>query len=370
LAIVGGLATIVTALLVAYSLTGFPLSTSYDEVVDGGFVPDVLHERAEAWEAVYGDPYRSIGEIMVEHGYPNIGDGISPRTPGALLLQLPFLLVPESYLLTFAVGGVLVFLAVGYWCSHLVANQEWWRFLVVGPIVVVTFPIVTAIFHGTVTITFAMTLILVAWAFPDSKWAGVALGIAVASRVWPALIVIGFWIDGRRRLAVTSLATAIAFTSLGLLLPGVTLPGTFQALANGAGAWMSGYQNASLSHLLSPLGVPTAVTVAGTSLVVIALALRNRARAVSLTSVGSLIASPLSWPAYMTSALPVFARGASEGRRLFVGLLLIPLLAWPILPYRLMGYFLSVFLVGLFVLALTQSVTEDGPTSDLKRLSQ
>jgi hypothetical protein len=346
----GTIATCATALLVAYALNGFPFVTDYSRAFDSGVFPDVLHERATAWEAIFGDPYRPVGEIMADHGYPGFDGGEAARPPGAFLLQGLLLLIPESMLMPVVTGLVLILAFAVLRLTHLVSNVEWRRMIWVGPLLFLSLPVVTAISYGSLTVILTVDLILVSWAFRERSWAGIPLGIATASRLWPALAIFGFWMSGRSRAAYQASLVFLLVTAAGLLLPGVTASGTVNGLLAGSDAWMNHSQNASLALVVSRFEVPVIVAVVAASLVGVWLALRNKPQAIAITVVAALLASPLSWPTYTLAALPAGALWWRRGRTAALAVLASPLLLWFILPARWRGHFIFASLVVMLVL--------------------
>jgi hypothetical protein len=253
--------TTVAALAVAYALTGFPVVPGYTRLLDTGLFPDVLHERALAWEAIYGNPYRPFGEIVAAHGYPPPPvAGMNARTPGALLLQLPLLLIPERVLLLTTVGLVLIQLAFALFLTKRIVTASKMP-LAAGPLFFVSFPAVTAIMFGATTVLLMVDFVLLAWAFRDRRWAGVPLGLAMASRLWPALIAVGFWIGGYRRTAVHSIGVCVVISTIGLFLPAVTLTGTVASVIGGTAAWVTRNQNVSAALTATRIGIPIVVPV-------------------------------------------------------------------------------------------------------------
>jgi hypothetical protein len=103
----GAIAGVVIAVFVAYRMNGFPVRGSYLHLIEEGKLVDLIHERLTAWEAIWGNPHRPLSEILSEHGYVGGPPGAAPRTPAALLLQLPLLLLPEGVIMVIATSLVL-----------------------------------------------------------------------------------------------------------------------------------------------------------------------------------------------------------------------------------------------------------------------
>ena len=161
---------------------------------------------------------------MADHGFPGFDAGVAPRTPGAFLLQAPLLLISDSWLMPMVTGLILVLAYLVLWLTHMISEVEWRRMIWVGPLLFLSLPVVTAISYGSLSVILTVDLILISWAFRERSWAGIPLGIATASRLWPALVIIGFWLSGRRRAAYQASAVFILVTVAGLLLPGYRFP--------------------------------------------------------------------------------------------------------------------------------------------------
>jgi Glycosyltransferase family 87 len=346
---IGWVLSLVVALFVAHGVTGFPFETGYGHAIASGNTVDVLFERASAWEALFGDPYRPLGKIMAEHGYPAIEGDVAVRTPAAFLLQLPLLLVPESILLTVAVSTVLLLLAIALKLTFIVSDLHPRTLAWLGPVFFISFPAVTAILFGTVTVLVPVVLILLCWAFRDKPWAGIPLGIATASRLWPALIIVGLWVSGRKKSAALAATTFVVLSVAGLALPGVTFDGTWVGLADRGASWMAHPQNSSLAHVLAPLGVEIWLPVLVVSAIGLFLAMRRRQESIDITTIAALIASPLSWPAYAISGLPALTNLIGRVPPVVLALIAFPWVGWLLLPNAWRGYAMFLSLVCLLV---------------------
>lgn len=348
--ILGTVATCATALLVAYALTGFPFVTDYSRGYAFDVYPDVLHERVTAWEALHGDPYRPVGEMMADHGFPGLEAGVAPRTPAALMFQTPLLLIPESVLMFVVTSFILPLVFYILWLTHKISRVEWRRVVWVGPLLYVSFPVVTAISFGSLSAVLTVALILVAWAFQDRPWAGIPLGIATAWKLWPALVVIGFWLSGRRRASYQAGVVFVVANAVGLLLPGVSLGGSLESLRAGNNDWLEHSQNASLARVLFRFGLPAGVGIVVGAGVGCWLAIRDKSRAIALTAVAALLASPLSWPSYALAALPAGALWWRRGRTIALAALASPYVLWVVVPFWWKGYGMFVSLAVLLIL--------------------
>lgn len=347
----GAVAFAVSAFLVAYALTGFPVATDYSKVLDSGIFPDVLYDRATAWEALWGDPHRSVSLILPEHGYPDAKGGLVARTPAALLLQMPLLLIPEGGLMWITTLLILTLLGMILWLTHRISGVDLRLIMWVAPLLMLSLPVVTTISYGSLGVMMALVLILIAWMFLDREWAGIPLGVAAATRLWPGLIIVGFWLSGRRRAAYQALAAFVVLQAAGLLLPGVTLSGSLSSVTHSGEAWLNHNMNASLALVLLPYGIPPVLAVAFAAAIGLLLAWRNKPNAIPVSLVAAILASPLSWPSYSLSALPIVAHWWRKFRLVSVAVLASPLVLWPLVPTRWRGHAVFVVLVLLLVFA-------------------
>jgi hypothetical protein len=340
-------------LVITYVLTGFPTSTDYDQLLSRGVFPDVLHERATAWEALWGDPYRPLSEMMPDHGYEVTGS-VAPRPPSALLLQTPLVLIPRAALMPTVLVAILALLVWIGWLVQAISRVEPWKLLVATPLVLISLPVFSSISYSPLFAVLTVALILISWRYQDRRWAGVLLGVAMGLRLWPGLIVIGFWIAGKRRLALTASISFVVLTVLGLLLPGVDLESSISSFTNVTDDWLNNNTNSSLALVLWPYGIPPVVATALVALIGVIAAFRNRERAVPITIVAALIASPLSWPTYALVVLPVAALCVRRLPRLAAIAISAPLAMWSLVPTKWIGHAHFMALAALFVLVVSR----------------
>jgi hypothetical protein len=345
----GSVALILGGLTVAFLLTGFPFRADYTRGMELGVFPDVLHERATAEEALSGDPYRPISEIMAEEGLPEMEGGRSPRTPAALLFQLPLTAIPDGSLMPAVTGLILLLVAVAFWLTHRISGVGWRWMAWSGALAFFSHPVVTAISYGSISVVLMTVLVLSAWAFQDEVWSGIPLGIAGAMRLWPALIMVGFWVAGRRKAAYVAGAVFVLTNAVALVLPGITMEGSIGAILTGAADWMTHSQNASIAALVGGWGVPAIAPIIAICGLTVWLAWRRPSEATPLCVLGGLMASPLSWPAYLIVTLPILASWWKAGGRLPVSLIAAGFLLWPFTPTAAKGLLGSLALVVMFV---------------------
>jgi hypothetical protein len=200
-----------------------------------------------------------------------------------------------------------------------------------------------------------VTLVLVSWGYKDRSWAGVPLGLAMAARLWPGLIVLGFWIAGRRRAAYQAMAVFLILNLAGLALPGVSLAGSIGALSDGGADWVDHIQNASLAYLLLDLRIPVVFSVVVAATLSLIVARRYPDRAIPICVVGGLIASPLSWPVYSLAVIPVAVLAWRSRSPIWQGITVLavsPSLVWLEISNSLTGYFAFATLILLLIVAI------------------
>lgn len=338
-------------LVITYVLTGFPLTSDYDQLLSRGVFPDVIHERATAWEAIWGDPYRPLSEIMPEHGHEGRGGAVAPRPPSALLVQTPLILIAHEALMPVTLLMTLIMLTWIGWLIQTISGVEPSNLLLSAPVVLLSLPVVSTISYSPMSAVLTVALILTAWRFQDRRWAGFLLGIATGLRLWPGLVIVGFWLAGKRQLAYIAIATfAVLNVTAIVILPGVDLGSSVNSLTNATGDWLNNNVNSSLSLVLWPYGVPPAVPAVLAASVGAFAAFRNRENAVPITIVAALIASPLSWPTYALVALPIAALCVRRLPRLAALAVAVPLAMWSFVPTKWIGHAHFLALAALFVL--------------------
>jgi len=356
--VVGVIVGIVLLLGMTYSLTGFPVVIDYSPVLERGVFPDVIHERATAWEAIWGDPYRPVGEILEDHGYTGQGGEVSPRPPSALLLQTPLVLIPQGALMPVVTIAILLLLTWIGWLVHTISGVEPWKLLWTLPLVIISLPIVATLSYSPLFGVLSVALLLASWRYQDRPWAGILLGLSAALRLWPGLVIIGFWIAGRRSLAYKAVATFLVVSFAALLLPGVELGASIASLLEAESNWLNHNMNSSLALVLSPYGVPAFAAIGVASVFGLFAANRNRAYAVPITIIAGLIAASLSWPTYALAAVPVAALYARTRSPVPILVMAVPVAFWSLLPSKWFGHLHFVALLMLLIL-VSQSRTLD-----------
>ena len=209
--------------------------------------------------------------IAAEHGivWPDLAP--HPRLPAALLLQLPFLLVPLELAANF---GQAVAAASLMW-AFLEIRLPWWGW------VVLAYPAANAVWYGQTSAV--VTLMVVLWWTRGWSW---SLGAATGLRIWPWFLGLARW-DWKAGVWFGGLNLA------GLLLPGVSVAGTVDAFTTAADTYVGGGVTSML-----PWWVPIVVAV-------LWLFVRDARLLVPV----ALLLSPVVWLHYLTVlAVPLGAK--------------------------------------------------------------
>lgn len=287
-----------TAVAVAILVTS---GASYPWPLYVGHFPDVVSDKYTALAALDGSgPYATLDELAHRYGFAEAGwPAPHPRPPAALLVQLPLVLIPDPAILWVAVAATLAKTVSLFWASARVAGVD----TRLGAAALLVFmalpPFRASILYAVVTpvpwaIVFGWLLLRL-----RPGWAGALFGFAAAVKLWPAIIVAALLFRrDTRRVALIGVVTATALTGAGLLLPGVSISGTVEALRT-AGA-VFGVTEGSIS-LYAAIG-GWAVLVGGA---VFAWAVAGGPdRRIGGAVVAGLLMSPIVWAGYWLSALP------------------------------------------------------------------
>jgi uncharacterized membrane protein len=209
-------------------------------------------------------------------------------------------------------------------------------------------PIVSAFEFGTVSLVVAC-LVLFVWIGADSdrQWvSGLALGLAIALKAWPALLIVPLLVHRRFRAVAWCVGLIVFIESIASGLFGISPRDVFGALASASDRWIRYSGNGSLTGVLVRSGLdPLSVTISAVALgsgVVAAVSTKRRFLAYPLAITVGLLVSPLSWEHYDVVLLAVAA----------------VTLAYPAWPRVLSGSFLLVALLGM---AFRRLATDNAP---------
>lgn len=294
-----------------------------------GIDPDDADVKADwigAREAVFGvNAHADIAVLAARHDVeyryrqPQDADTAShPRTPGALLLLAPILLIPFGALHQVALWlsfFSIYLLAVLVW-RQVRYPQRWLALFL--PVMAVALPALWTYRYAshTALIAVLITLVYVGTHERDRRYAGAALAAAGVLKLFPLLLLVPL-ATARRWNSVR--ATGIAFLALslaGLALPGVLFSSAVDSIANASSVWFEFGFNVSLGRLLHTLGldpVPAVAAAAAIGLSALALfqvAARSwdirPAERITVTLAVALLVSPITWPSYLVLLYPAF----------------------------------------------------------------
>lgn len=295
----------------------------------GGF-SDITLDKLVVNAVVDGeDPYLPIQDLAdrYEVGIADLGDArpVHPRPPGSIVLLLPLALVPYDLVHSFSlIFNCLAALAFLFIVAVATNNKAEW-ILLAAPLLILSHPVISTFRFGSQSLVVAGLVTLAVWLFSrgDSLLAGVALGVAITLKLWPALVLVPLWRAGRRRGTLLALATSGGLTLLGAVAFGLSPLQIWQGLAGAGSLWVGFPANGSLAGRFAVLGasVPAATILAAAVLLPILILLWNRRisldEALWGTVVVALFASPLSWDHYNIVLIPFALILARQSRGWF-----------------------------------------------------
>ena len=277
------------------------------------------------------DPYSPVQDLAGRYdvvigdlGVSELGDAtrIHPRPPGAILLLLPLMLVPYDFLHSFSLlFNVLV--AVAFLFAVALATNirtDW--ILLAAPLLILSHPAISAFEFGSQSFVVAglITLAIGLLCRGDSLIAGVALGVAITLKLWPALLLIPLWRAGRRRGTLVAVAVTGGSTLVASLVFGLSPLQVWRGLAGAGNTWVGFAGNGSLAGRFTVMGASVSLAIILSALVLLPIVLRLWARNTGFevalwgTVLVALFASPLSWDHYNIVLIPLAVILARQSR--------------------------------------------------------
>ena len=248
---------------------------------------------------------------VFDDGEPAVRDeeDVAFRTPGALLVLLPLLLVPwqDAFFWMTIVGG-LSLLALFAVVIPRSVNRRLNELILPTIAAILSAPVVESLNWGTSS-AIAGLLFSLAWCNLDRPASGTFLGVATNLKLYPGLGVIALFASRRARSALWALGVILVMNALGSLVFGWSPLDAAALMIAGSEDYVGLFGNLSLAGLISQAGGPTIlaavitlVALAGT----VAFSRRHSARqSVAFAVALALVASPLSWLHYELIALPI-----------------------------------------------------------------
>lgn len=272
----------------------------FPETPDGQV--DYLILRA-GWDGT--DPTVPTIELAERYNLPGSYTtlGVS-RTPGFYLLNSPQLLGLEVGIWAIRAINVAAAIAIGFIVSCM-WSVRWW--VITLPVVLIGWGWIAWATPGLLWAAFiAWTWMLISRS--DGWWYGIPLGVAVAARAWPAILVVALFTMDRRRSAIGAASAAAVLSVGGLFLPGVTIERTIRSLTDDGWAFAHG-SNLSLSTLLARVGIPTVITIAvGIIFVASTVHRMGPQRGFGVAMAVGLLISPIAWFHYWSATAPMWPR--------------------------------------------------------------
>lgn len=303
-------------IVLAGVLTGSKVGAWDGSVRVDGYPSDALYDWLVVRAVVGpGDPYDPVDTLAELHDVDveMVSPTPHPRTPGALLLQTPLLLVDADTARPAMGVVILVSMCVVAWAVTRLTGWSAWAAGLLVVFAMVTTPMVSAFFYGSQGPLVA-ALIAVAWVLlrdGKQRTAGALLGVAVMLKAFPALLVV-LLVWSFRRATVWAVATGGVLTGVGLLLPDVTVLGAVAGFRA-----VTGYYAGSSFNLA--VGFPSWV-VAAAAVGLLMWARRQPLDTVMVVgSMGMVVLSPVVWYHYLPAVLTPVAVTVERVRRLLRG---------------------------------------------------
>lgn len=321
----------------ALVLVGVVLAVGYLTVLDPDALFDLRADRLTALAALKGlNPYEPVADLAARYGSTLGWTHVHPRTPGALILQLPLVLVDETSLVYVSALGTAFALVAIFAISLRVVSAP--------PIVAVLAALAAgvssvAVESAVVGSQSPLVALLLTWAWwrlrsEDDALGGIALGLAITLKLFPWVIVASLVLHRRKAAAAAVIATSI-LTLGGLGLPGVDLGDAARAVSS-ANLSQSAELNSSASRFVGELIDIEALTLmmAGVVLAVgifVGVRVPDHDRGWHAMTAFALAASPLIWRHYMLALIPALLWLAGRSR---CGLTMAALgAAWFVAPW-------------------------------------
>lgn len=281
-------------------------------------LPDAAGDWLTTRASVDGvSPFLPVDELAARYDVPVDDlppDAVHPRFPGALVLQLPLLMVSWSSVLSWMTAVNLLALAlVGWWL---------WRWRGVTSVAIgLPFLVLTPLFLELVAhgghVGPLVLMLTGAWWLASKQYevaAGLLVGGLAVLRGFPLLLLPALWLSGRRAAAWWGAAAFLALNGAGMLAFDLGLAEVVSGMALGTGLFGPDVHNASVPGLLSRTGLSWELAVPIGMIAALggwAWSVRRGRRSLDsmlgVTVPAMLLASPLSWPSYHLLYLPVFA---------------------------------------------------------------
>lgn len=291
--------------------------------------PEVTDARAD-WLSVTAansgiDPWADLRDLASRFGVEYRPMGVvelgafqraHPRTPAALLLLWPLTLVSAEG----AYVGMIALASISFLAVPLVVlptqMKSSIRFTAIGGTLLVASAAYLATLKFGSQSAFLLFLVSLSWVLTrkrDSPLGGLFLGVVIALRLFPALLLIPLWRHGRRQAVYVAVLTFGLLNVAGLWFYDLNVLDAIEGLRTAAEGWVPFSGNGSILMPLTKLGlnVQSASIVVGAIAITLAMVIPIKGRSLdlslSLTLMIALISSPISWEHYDVMAFLVVA---------------------------------------------------------------
>lgn len=264
------------------------------------------------------DPYADLKSIAARYGvdyrHPAIGqigdaEWTHPRSPAALLLLQPVTLTspPRLFEVTIWISvGLMGFVAIGL--ASRLSGWTWPVTLLAASLVLWSGPMLRSLQFGAQILVVA-TLVWIFWSGirdgGDAWVSGVALGLAVNLRLFPALLAVGLLLQRKYKALAACVFTVLAMNVLAVVVLDLDLDTAIQAVLEAGETWTHLPSNGSLvPHILGLTGLPIlsiSLGLIGGAIVLLTLVARSTNDTDLVVGWGVLLmvlVSPLAWEAY------------------------------------------------------------------------
>lgn len=300
---------------------------------------DIKYDWLSAWGALYSNAHgdglalaREAGVSIAVNAPPGTEPPFPhPRTPGAILVQMPLLLVQFQYLFALSVGVIVALTALLFLVVAERAQSRWTTAILV--LTIASAPLLVSLrFAGQSAIVAVLTLS--GWLLYRRRSdipAAIVLAVAGSLKVFPLILLLPMLLSRRTKPVLYTSAFLVLLNVSGLLLPGVHLADAVEAIAGATGLWLDLAANGSLVRLLAAFGLePIVAQIAAIAVVGALLVYGHRRRPGELLAdplpwlIAALLMVPLSWVGYdlvLVPAVIVMTRARKPSARRSAGVI-------------------------------------------------
>lgn len=299
---VAGAGAVVMIVLLVWGFDPPDADIKFDSLVSR----EALREGGDAYADLSDLSAREDVEIRM-YADPDIdGARAHPRTPGALVLQLPLGLVPYS--LQFALASCVSVLSIAWLAAYRPRDVMFSSVLALMVVLVSAPSVVTLRFAGQSAVVGVMALL--GWSLASKKHGvvgGLLIGCAATLKIYPLILVAPLLLHRKWKAAAATLGSLVFLNAVGLALPGVSAAQAAEALRKAPGLWQWLYSNGSAFRVLGEAGISDwgVLAIALGSLLAGTLLMSRRKVSTPFGWLAlALLFIPLSWVSYDVVLIP------------------------------------------------------------------